>query len=72
MVIITVEWQQFKGTQNMYKSSILNIFESKIIKMLIMLNFEVMPDRFKVDKIPQKVLITMTVTSETFEHNDIE
>jgi hypothetical protein len=37
-----------------------------------MLNFEVMPDRFKVDKIPQKVLITMTVTSETFEHNDIE
>jgi len=41
--------------------------------MLIMSNFEVMPDRFKVDKNPQKVLITtLTVTSETFEHNDIE
>lgn len=37
-----------------------------------MSNPEVMPDRFKVDKNPQKVLITLTVTSETFEHNDME
>jgi hypothetical protein len=40
--------------------------------MLIMSKFEVMSDRFKVDKSPQKVLITLIVTSETFEHNDID
>jgi len=32
-----------------------------------------MPDRFKVDKNPQNMLITTsTVTSESFEHNDIK
>jgi hypothetical protein len=38
-----------------------------------MSNFEVMPGRFKMDKNSQKVLITtLTVTPETFEHNDTE